>query len=126
MRVASAAGGRERMPRSPSATAATAAMSPFAGESRSWRREYRRQLLANARHRQRAVDDPAPLRFGSGAREIGRAYALEKFRLLPLELVQSAPIREPLPPDADGNIENKRHVRSEIIECHALHVADQR
>ena len=51
-----------------------------------------------------------------GARKIGRANALEEFRLLPLELVQRAPVGKPLPPDPDRNIENKRQVRPKIIE----------
>src|SRR5450755_1815207 len=92
--------------------------------ARSWQREYLRELLANLRQRPRAVDDPAPLRIGGSACEIGCAHALEKFRLLPLEFVQRTAVREPLPADPDWNIENKRQVRAKIIERHALHVGD--
>src|SRR5580704_15481273 len=102
-----------------------AAMLQCERRARSWQREYRRELLPDLRQRLRAVYDAATLRLGGGAREIGRAHALEKVRLLPLELVQGTPIREPLAADPDRNIENKCEVRTKIIERHPLHVRDQ-
>src|SRR6202163_3291497 len=94
--------------------------------ARSWQREYRRELLPNLRQRLRAVDDAATLRVGGGAREIGRAHALENSRWRALELVQGTPIRESLAADPDRNIEYKCEIRAKIIERHALHVRDQR
>src|SRR6202030_3767589 len=125
-RAASAADGRARPKRSPSARSVAAAMLWCEERARSWQGEYRRELLANLRQRLRAVDHAATLRVGGGACEIGRAHALEKFRLLALELVQGTPIREALAADPDRNIEYEREVRAKIIERYALHVRDQR